>query len=543
MVSGLLIVGNNCLYEGHEEGVGIEDGAGVLGVVLGADVPAVARQLDDLGQAALRVHARDGHARLLKALAVLVVELKAVSVALLDVGDAIGLSNLGARLDVAGVSAQSHRAPHVGDRLLILHQVDDIMAGLGVHLGAVGIGQSQHIACELNDHALHTQADAEGGHIVLAAPLEGDKFALDASLPKAWSDDDAVMSGQELLDIGVGDVLAVDIVEFEAAVMVGACVQQALVDALVGILQGDVLAHEADAHFLLCTLELGQEVVPLRHVGLALDFEARFLDDDVVQTLLVHLEWHLIDGGHVQRLHDGIGAHVAELGHLLEHGGGQRVLGAQHEHVGLDTLLLQELDAVLCGLGLELLGRADIGDIGQVYADAAPAQFPSQLTYGLDKGEGLDVAHRATYLGDNEVIFAGGAQQLHVALDFVGDVRDDLNGLAQVIAAAFLVDDALINPSGRDIVGTGGLDVGEALIVAQVQVGLVPIDGDIALAVLVGVECAGIDVDIGVELLAGDAVAAREQQSGNAGCDNALTQRRDHAAGNKYVSGFHVFSH
>ena len=42
--------------------MGVEDGAGVLGVVLGADVPAVARQLDDLGQAALRVHARDTEA-------------------------------------------------------------------------------------------------------------------------------------------------------------------------------------------------------------------------------------------------------------------------------------------------------------------------------------------------------------------------------------------------------------------------------------------------------------------------------------------------
>ena len=223
----------------------------------------------------------------------------------------------------------------------------------------------------------------------------------------------------------------------------------------------------------------------------------------------MHLEGYLIDGGHVERLHHGVGADVAELCDLLQHGGWQLVLGAQHEDVGLDTFLLQELDAVLCGFGLELLGSADVGDVSEVDADAAPSQFPSQLTYSLDKWQGLDVADGAANLGDDEVIFAGGAQQLDVTLDFVGDVGNDLDGLAQVVAAALLVDDALIDAARGDVVGTGGLDVGEALVVPQVEVGFMAIDGDVALAVLIGVERTGVDVDVGVELLAGDAIAAR----------------------------------
>ena len=200
----------------------------------------------------------------LKLLAVLVVELKAVAVALLDVGLAIGLGNLGARLDAAGIGAQAHRAAQVGDRLLVLHQVDDVVGRLGVHLGAVGIGQAQHVAGKLDDHALHAQADAEGGHIVLTAPPQGHILALDAALSESGCHNDAVVARQQLLDVAVVDVLAVDVVELEAAVMVGTGVQQALVDALVGILQRDILAHQADAHLLLGPLELGQEVVPLR---------------------------------------------------------------------------------------------------------------------------------------------------------------------------------------------------------------------------------------------------------------------------------------
>ena len=176
-------------------------------------------------------------------------------------------------------------------------------------------------------------------------------------------------------------------------------------------------------------------------------------------------------------------------------------------------------------------------------ADAAPAQFPTQLTDGLDKRQGLDVADSAANLGDDEVILAGGAQQLDVALNLVGDVRDNLDRLAEVVATALLIDNALIDTSGGDVIGAGSLDVGKALIVPQVEVGLVAIDGDIALAVLIGVERARVDVDVGVKLLAGDAVATREQESRNARGDNAFSKRRNDAAGDKYVSCFHFFTH
>ena len=521
----------------------VQDGAAVLGVVLRADVPSLVGEFDNLGESAFGVHTGNRHASRLKLLAVLVVEFKAVAVTLLNVGHTISLCNLRARFHTAGIGAQTHRSTHVGYRLLVLHEVDDVVRGLGVHLGAVGVSQTQHVAGELDDHALHTQANAERGHIVLAAPTQGDKLALNASLPKSWSDHNAIVVGEQFIDVAVVDVLTVDVVQLEAAVMIGTGMQQTLVDALVGILQRHILAHQADAHLLGSALELGKEFIPLLHVGLAITLDARLLEDNVVKSLLMHLEGHLIDGGHIQALHDSVGAHVTELGHLLEHRGRQLVLGAQHEHVGLDTLLLEQLDAVLCGLGLELLGRADVGHIGQVHADAAATQLPTQLADGLDKRQRLDVAYCTANLGDDKVILARGTQQLHVALNLIGDVRDNLDRLAQIIATALLVDDALIDASGGDVIGAGGLDVGETLVVSQIQVGLVTVNRHVALTVLIGVQRTRVNVDVGVKLLARHAIAAREQQSGNAGCDNTLAQRRHHAASHKYVSCFHVFFH
>ena len=57
-----------------------------------------------------------------------------------------------------------------------------------------------------------------------------------------------------------------------------------------------------------------------------------------------------------------------------------------------------------------------------------------------------------------------------------------------------------------------GRAAGEALVMAEVEVGLGAVVGDEDLAVLVGRHRARIDVEIGVELAQADLVAARLQQ-------------------------------
>ena len=65
---------------------------------------------------------------------------------------------------------------------------------------------------------------------------------------------------------------------------------------------------------------------------------------------------------------------------------------------------------------------------------------------------------------------------------------------------------------GGDVVGLLGRHAGEALVVAEVEVGLGAVVGDEHLAVLIGAHRPGIDVEIGVELAQPDLVAARLQK-------------------------------
>jgi len=91
-------------------------------------------------------------------------------------------------------------------------------------------------------------------------------------------------------------------------------------------------------------------------------------------------------------------------------------------------------------------------------------------------------------------------------------VGNHLHRRAQVVPSPLLLEDGLVDLSGGDVVGAGGRDAGEALVVAQIEVGLGAVVGDEDLAVLIGTHGPGIDVQIGVELAQADLEATRLQQ-------------------------------
>ena len=72
-------------------------------------------------------------------------------------------------------------------------------------------------------------------------------------------------------------------------------------------------------------------------------------------------------------------------------------------------------------------------------------------------------------------------------------------GLAEVVSLALFADDILIDTPSRDIVSSGSGYIKEPLVMPEVEVSFVPVIGDVALSMLVGVEGAWVDVDVGVE--------------------------------------------
>jgi hypothetical protein len=114
-------------------------------------------------------------------------------------------------------------------------------------------------------------------------------------------------------------------------------------------------------------------------------------------------------------------------------------------------------------------------------------------------------------------------------------VRDDLHRAAQVVAAALLLDHLEVDLAGRPVVVARRALVREALVVAQVQVGLGAVVGDVHLAVLVRAHRARIDVDVRIEFLQRDLVAVAFEERADRGGRQSLAERRDDAAGDEDV--------
>ena len=109
------------------------------------------------------------------------------------------------------------------------------------------------------------------------------------------------------------------------------------------------------------------------------------------------------------------------------------------------------LDRMLRRLGLQLARRGDVRHQRQVDEDGVPArQLLAELADRLEERQALDVADRAADLHQHEIEILVAVE--HELLDRVGDVRDHLDGGAEIVAAPLLGDDVVIDAPGGDVV-------------------------------------------------------------------------------------------
>src|SRR3546814_3377091 len=78
----------------------------------------------------------------------------------------------------------------------------------------------------------------------------------------------------------------------------------------------------------------------------------------------------------------------------------------------------------------------------------------------------------------------------------ISDWSSDVCSSDLIIATALALDDLAVDPPRGDVVALVRGDAGEALVMAQIEVGLRPVVGDVDLAVLLGRHRARIDVEI-----------------------------------------------
>jgi hypothetical protein len=420
-----------------------------LGMELHGDVPRVAGQLRDLDELAVGRSPGDAQPVLGERALVQTVELVAVAMALVDQRGAVDALRQRARRQLAGVRAEAHRAAEIVDAEQVAELVDHLGRRIGRAFGRIGVLQARHVPGVLDGRPLEAVADAEVGDAALARNLRRFHHAARAAVAEAARHQDALGVVEQRFAARRLERLGLDPLDVDLEPLREPAVVQRFVEALVGVLVADILADDVDRQIVDRVLDAADEIFPRLHVPLGLG-QVQVLEHDAVQPLGGEDQRHLVDGGDVLGGDDRLLVDVAEQGDLALDVGIEEAVGAAEQDIGLDADRSQIADAVLCRLGLELAGRADEGDQRQVDVERVVApDVLAELADRLEERQALDVADRAADLDQRDVDAL--RRRADGVLDLVGDVRDDLHGPPQVLAAALLLDDALIDFAGRPV--------------------------------------------------------------------------------------------
>jgi len=104
------------------------------------------------------------------------------------------------------------------------------------------------------------------------------------------------------------------------------------------------------------------------------------------------------------------------------------------------------------GFGLDLASRRDIGDERQVHEERPLcAHLHPQLAGGFQERLRFDIAHGTANLNKGHVHITRAFH--NAALDLVGNMGNDLNRAAKIVATAFLTDHLLIDTPAGEVCG------------------------------------------------------------------------------------------
>ena len=135
----------------------------------------------------------------------------------------------------------------------------------------------------------------------------------------------------------------------------------------------------------------------------------------------------------------------------------------------------------------------------------AGTAIKTELTDRLEERKRLDVTNGTPNLDDCDIGIFHVRKDLRFNL--IGDMGDDLNRTAQVVATAFFVNDREVDLAGGEVTLFREARIGVALIMTQIQISFCAIVGYEHFAMLKRRHGAGVNVNVRVKLLHGDSQA------------------------------------
>ena len=136
-----------------------------------------------------------------------------------------------------------------------------------------------------------------------------------------------------------------------------------------------------------------------------------------------------------------------------------------------------------------------------------------ELSDCLKERLAFDISDCSAYFDDSDMSFLIRKVSVELALDLICDMRDNLYGTSAVVSATFFLKNGPVDLTGCNIGIFIKILVNKSFVVTKVKVSFSAVLGNKYFTVLNGVHCSRVDIDVRVELLHCNLVAARLQQS------------------------------
>ena len=336
-------------------------------------------------------------------------------------------------------------------------------------------------------------------------------LALGAAFSETAGDENGVITFQMRRGVIVLEQFRIDPFDVDLDPVGHTAMDQRLLDGFIGIFKLRVLADHADRDRAIGGMNTVIHILPHGQIGARRGRNLKRIQNGLIQPFAMIGEGGLVNRFQIIGGDHRLRAHVAEQGQLGAFFFGDRLLGPADQNIWLQPDGAQFLDRMLRRLGLQLTARRQPRQQRQMHKDALPAWLVlCELADRLEKGQALDITDGAADLAQHEIDFVvAGVDEI---LDFVGDMRNHLNRLAEIVAAPFVFEHVGVDPARRDRIRHARRDPGKAFVMPEVQIGFRAVVGDENLAMFKRAHRAGIDVQVGVQLAQTHRIAPRLKQ-------------------------------
>ena len=130
-----------------------------------------------------------------------------------------------------------------------------------IELGAVGL-QGADITGELDDEALHAQANTKIGNFVDPSIADGTEHPFDPTGTESAGDQDSVQILELFFPLLAHQALGFDPLQLDLGSVGQPTVQKSLAETLIGILIPNILADDPDRDFFVRLLDTGHQFLP-----------------------------------------------------------------------------------------------------------------------------------------------------------------------------------------------------------------------------------------------------------------------------------------